>query len=226
MPQFDTPINTNDQSIGRVLGQSLPVILILDLGADKATLDTLAKQHVGKLLIVRVNPSESPATARQFNQAGLVVWKEGKVAAQIATPTSDHICQAAAFAIGKGEAPKETPPKTNPGASVHAHPIKVDESSFAAEVLHSDQPVLVDFWAAWCGPCRTIAPTLEKLAGEFQGQVRIAKLNVDENPRLAAQYGASAIPQLTIFKGGKPVDQLVGAHPEPAIRAALQRALR
>jgi len=91
---------------------------------------------------------------------------------------------------------------------------KADSSNFEAEVLKSDIPVVVDFWAEWCGPCKMIAPSLEEISNEMDGKVKIAKLNMDENPELAAQYGVRSIPTLLMFKDGEPVAIQVGAAPK------------
>jgi thioredoxin len=87
----------------------------------------------------------------------------------------------------------------------------VSEATFGQEVLNSSEPVLVDFWAEWCGPCRAIAPVLEELSTELAGKVKIVKLNVDENPGLAAQYGVRSIPTMILFKGGEAADMKIGA---------------
>ena len=92
--------------------------------------------------------------------------------------------------------------------------VAVTDATFDEEVKNSDVPVVVDFWAEWCGPCKMIAPALEELAGEFDGKVKIAKINIDENPDIAAQYGVRSIPTLYMFKGGEVVDQMVGAAPK------------
>ncbi len=91
---------------------------------------------------------------------------------------------------------------------------KVSDATFEAEVLKSAETVVVDFWAEWCGPCRIIAPALEEISGVMNGKVKILKLNVDENPATATQYGVMSIPTLMAFKGGKLADRLVGAHPK------------
>jgi len=89
--------------------------------------------------------------------------------------------------------------------------MQLTDSNFEAEVLKSDIPVLVDFWAPWCGPCRAIAPVIEELAQEYAGQVKIVKMNVDENPTTPGKYGIRAIPTLILFKGGEVVEQITGA---------------
>ena len=103
--------------------------------------------------------------------------------------------------------------------AVDAAPVTVTDETFAAEVLGHARPVLVDLWAAWCAPCRMIAPALEEIAGEMMGKVRIAKLNVDENPQAHASMRVSGIPTLVMFKGGEEVDRMVGALPPPQLRA-------
>ncbi|MBP1696093.1 MAG: thiol reductase thioredoxin [Deltaproteobacteria bacterium] len=103
--------------------------------------------------------------------------------------------------------------------------VHVNDKSFASEVLNSDVPVLVDFWATWCGPCRSISPIVEELAREFSGRVKVTKLNVDESPAIPTQYGVRGIPTLILFKGGKILDQLVGAHPKARLKALIEKAL-
>ncbi|TPM40172.1 MULTISPECIES: thioredoxin [Mesorhizobium] len=95
--------------------------------------------------------------------------------------------------------------------------VKVDNNNFKADVLDANVPVVVDFWAEWCGPCKMIGPSLEEISNELGAKVKIAKLNIDENPELAAQFGVRSIPTLMIFKGGQMADMKVGAAPKTAL---------
>lgn len=101
-------------------------------------------------------------------------------------------------------------------------PIKVTDSSFREEVMDAEQPVLVDFWATWCGPCRMIAPMIEELADQFDGRAIVAKVDVDHNPQTAMQFGIRSIPTLLFFKDGQVVDQLIGASSKKALAEKLE----
>ncbi|MEL6821486.1 MAG: thioredoxin [Calditrichota bacterium] len=100
--------------------------------------------------------------------------------------------------------------------------IEITQDNFDNEVIGSDVPVLVDFWATWCGPCRIIGPVIEELAGQYDGRVKIGKLDVDAHRDVAAKYGIRSIPTLLIFKDGEVVDSIMGAQPKPAIEAKLE----
>ncbi len=95
--------------------------------------------------------------------------------------------------------------------------IKIGAGNFEKEVINSELPVLVDFWAAWCGPCRAVAPVLEDISNQYAEKFRVAKVNVDENPELASKYGIRSIPTMILFKDGKEIDNIIGALPKEAI---------
>jgi len=100
--------------------------------------------------------------------------------------------------------------------------LHLDDKNFEAEVIRSSIPVLVDFWAEWCGPCKMITPVIDQLSIELEGKLKIAKVNVDESPELAGQFNVMSIPTLLVFKNGLPVDQIVGAMPKDKLLAKLQ----
>ena len=103
--------------------------------------------------------------------------------------------------------------------------LSVTAADFDKEVLNSEVPVLVDFWAEWCGPCKAIGPTIEQLATEYDGKAKVRKLDIDHDGDIASRYGVMSIPALLVFKGGKVVDQLVGAHGKQNIAAMIDRSL-
>lgn len=105
------------------------------------------------------------------------------------------------------------------------HTVAISDSNFDGEVIKSDTPVLVDFWAPWCGPCVAIAPVLDDLATEYEGKLKIAKMNVDENAHVPAQYGVRSIPYLVVFKGGEVVDSISGAVPKTKLKEMIDKVV-
>lgn len=240
MPIFNTPITTDDSNLPKILNQTLPVVLYLydSRQSPNRTLDaaiaTAAKVNAGQLLIARVDVATNPQTQRQYgtlsSPAVVTLIKEGSgraVKSQTANVNATDLQTHIDYLLGKGAAPKQpvAPPNPTASASAHAVPQVVTDATFDAEVLNSKQPVLVDFWAAWCGPCRTIAPAVEKAAQTFAGRARVVKVNVDENPALAQRFQVMSIPTLIVFKNGQAVKRQVGANPA-IIPGLIEDALR
>ncbi len=106
------------------------------------------------------------------------------------------------------------------------HPVAVTDATFGPDVEQQKGLVLVDFWAAWCSPCRMVAPIMEQIAGEYDGKVKVTKLDVDENPRTAMRFNVRSIPSILFFKDGRHVDTIVGAYPKPAFEEKIQQHLQ
>ncbi|MGH7885427.1 MAG: thioredoxin [Thermodesulfobacteriota bacterium] len=103
--------------------------------------------------------------------------------------------------------------------------LELSDSIFESEVISSDMPVLVDFWAPWCGPCRALAPVIEEISKDYEGKVKVGKVNVDENPEISMKFGIRSIPTLIVFKDGDVLEQVIGAVPKSEIEKAIQKAL-
>ncbi len=254
---FTTPIHTNEQSVERVLGAGLPVLLVFWRGDCQPcaqlnpTLDRLAERYAGKLLIAKIQVDDNRSLGQRFNVTQLPALrfvKDGHVTAEATGAAAEPSLQAwLGAALGgrpvppisgpsaplqggprpqpRQNASQPTPRQASsaPSANGTSTPVVLTDVSFDQIVGQTQQPVLVDFWAPWCGPCRMVAPAVEQLAREFAGRAIVAKLNIDDHQRVAQRYGIMSIPTLYVFKGGKIVERLVGAQPVPALRQALQR---
>jgi len=234
---FSEPINSNDQSLDRVLGAGLPVALVFENGASALddTLSRVARENAGQLLVVKIKAGDNPQSARRFQVGALpavVTVKGGQPLSQAAPASPAEVEQHVAYLLGKGPRPAAPAQGAPAGraaagaASVNGgQPLVVGEATFEDQVLRSPLPVLIDFWAPWCGPCRMVAPTVEKLASEMNGRLRVVKVNTDDNPGLMNRFGIQGIPTMMIFKGGQQVDRWTGALPEGAIRQHLKQKL-
>lgn len=214
----------------RVLSAGLPALLVFLDAAAPADLDAamqrLARAHAGALLVVCVPLSDAPTAGARFGvQHGPAVLaaRAGEVVSRAEHATASDLEQHALFLLGKGPRPAASAARSAPAGG--ARPVNVTDASFTEEVMRSPLPVVVDFWAPWCGPCRSVAPALDRLAQELSGRVKIAKINVDENPGVMRQFGVQGIPTMLIVKDGRIVDRWVGALPEPAIRSHLAKII-
>ena len=231
MPVFDTPVTTNDAGIANVLDQDLPVVLYFfnqpNPALDK-TIRQAAKDTAGELLIVRLDTRENPDAHKKFGKLhppALVTLDEGHIESKAESIQPADVDAHVDFLLGEGPFPTETVGQSQARESSGTMPVHVSDKNFAKEVLHSDVPVLVDFWAPWCGPRHMIAPVLDRIADKYAGKVKIAKLNVDENPKMARKYRAMSIPLMVLFKDGKNIGQLVGAQPQPNIELFLRKGM-
>ncbi len=241
---IDSVIHTNQLSIDRVLKAGVPVVLVFweqhrpIAKAVEDQLDRLAKQYAGKALIAKVDVREETELLRRFGVSqppAIVYTRNGEPIERVPQPNDPAAVQAWLEYLTAGgprpatSAPTNTATHTNgvratgpSPAGATGSPVTLTDANFA-QMVSGSKPVLVDFWAEWCGPCRMVAPSVEQLAREYAGRAVVGKLNVDENPQTAGRYNIMSIPSLLIFKNGAVVDQIVGAQPLDALRQRLAR---
>ncbi|MFN8494201.1 MAG: thioredoxin [Caldilineaceae bacterium] len=226
-------IHTNQQSIDRVIQTGLPVILGFWAhnhpfdAQTEALLNQLAEQFAGKALVAKINADDEQTLVQRFHiqqTPALVFTKQGKPETTLMGVIQSRDVQAwLHYLVNGGMRPSEPTrptPATAPASSASDKPITLTDANFQ-QIIHGPEPVLVDFWAPWCGPCRMVAPAIEQVAKSFKGRAVVGKLNVDENPQTAQRYRIMSIPALYIFKHGQVVDQLVGAQPAAVLQQRL-----
>jgi thioredoxin 1 len=192
----------------------------VDVGDEKALLKRFRVTALPGIVFVKDGRSQAAASGAASAE-GLRRWAEYLIhgGAQPPLPSGPSISlQSTASASPSRHNGATSPPE--------GRPVHLTDATFDSWVLQAQTPVLVDFWAQWCGPCHRIAPAVEELAREFSGRLLVGKLNVDENPRVASRYGIMSIPTLLVFKHGQVVDQIVGALPAPALRQRVLQHLR
>lgn len=227
-------VNLNDSNWKQVIG-SKPALFVFTTGegvrGDFTSTFRKAAQETQDVVFGQVHPNQNPILAGEF-QVGdkpvLIGWYKGKSLVRRVRPWGSDVTLAL-------ELLQKTYREDNPNMAqepqkqpvVQDKPINVTDATFQQEVIDysHEMPVLVDFWAAWCGPCRMVAPIMEKLAKEFSGQVRIAKVDTDANPGLAQAFRIMSIPTIMAFKDGQLVFNQAGAFPEPAFRDLIQQLI-
>jgi len=232
------PITLTDDTLDELLATDRPVFVLITNGdglkGDFRVAYNRQASEDSQFLYARLDPTRNPRAAALFDAGDrplLVGWYCGEEIVRRGRPWATDLPLAVEemqrVMAERSPVPVSSPPeekKEKPMTIVNA-PVTVTDATFEQEVLQSDLPVLVDFWAEWCGPCRMVAPILDKLAGEFAGQIKIAKVDVDANPGLSQAFRITSIPNLMVVKNRTIVFNQPGALPEAAFRQLIQQAI-
>jgi thioredoxin 1 len=233
MVQYDTPINATDASFERVVIQaSLPVVAVFWSAREtprqqlNAVLEQAAAEYADQALVVKLDVADAPQSQTTYDVDTVpqfLFFRGGQLVARAkGMPSAKALRPWVEYLLGQGPKPVSQKPPSKEAPAGDGHPLTVTDADFERVVLAADVPVLVDFWADWCGPCRMVAPVVEGIAKEFAGRALVAKLDVDANPMTAQQYGVMSIPTLIYFQNGREVDRAVGAQPANVLHQKLE----
>ncbi len=233
-----TPLTTaDDNALKAIMTGAQPVVLYLHDGTDnyKPTSDAvrkLAKKHSDDITFASVNLTDNPTAAAKYGNLKLpaLMTFEKKLFGMREKSASEETRPAdvrahVAFLLGEGEDPAIAAANKVKAEAATAGTKDVSERTFKRDVLKSKVPVLVDFWAPWCGPCQQVSPVIEQLGEEYAGKVQVVKINVDDNPSLSRKYNIMSIPTVMVFKDGTKVDSTVGAQSKGKYQKMLENAL-
>ena len=245
---FDVPVHTSAQNVERVFGAGLPLLLSFEVPvcehcrAIVPTLEELARNYVGRALVVRIDNTEEGSLSTHYRITRvptLLFWNDSREMARIEGAVSFATVRAYLdYMLGEGPFPPSVSgpamllsaaasasASTLPNSAKTGEPVVVTDGTFETLALQSPLPTLVDFWAPWCEPCRTISPIVEALGRDYAGRLRVAKVNTDENPEWASRLGIMGIPTLIFFRRGREVDRIVGAASKASLRDHIERVL-
>lgn len=233
--RYDTPINATDASVERaVLQASLPTVAVFwspeQTPRQKldAVLEPTAEAYAGEVLVVKLDIRDAPEARTRYDIGRLpqfLFFRDGKLVARAkGLPSVKALRPWVEYLIGRGPKPV-TRKRPQARTAADGRPVEVTDANFDQVVLNADVPVLVDFWASWCAPCRTVGPIVEELAQAFAGRALVARLDVDTNRSTAQRYGVMSIPTLIFFRHGREVDRVTGAQSKYVLQQKLEALL-